>query len=85
MRRQSGEVWHIGEIIVDDIEDGETSLSKPLRRRLADLAASVLTCRSVNTSELANILSCKVKSSEERERYIRGFLSNPKLKPIEVM
>lgn len=85
MRRQSGGVWHIAEIIADDLEDRETGLSKPLRIGLADLAASVLTCRSVNTSELANILPRKVKSSEESERYIRRFLSNSKLNPIEVM
>src|SRR3990167_990470 len=85
MRRQSGGVWHIAEIIADDLEDRETGLSKPLRIGLADLAASVLTCRSVNTSELANILPRTVKSSEESERYIRRFFSNSKLKPIEVM
>lgn len=85
MRKQSGGVWHIAEIIADDLEDRETGLSKPLRTGLADLAASVLTCRSVNTSELANILPRTVKSSEDSARYIRRFLSNPNLKSIEVM
>jgi len=85
MRKQSGGVWHIAEIIADDLDGRETGLSKPLRIGLADLAASVLTCRSVNTSELANILPRTVKSSEDRARYIRRFLANPNLKPIEVM
>jgi hypothetical protein len=85
MRKQSGGVWHVAEIIADDLEGRETGLSKPLRIGLADLAASVLTCRSVNTSELANILPRTVKSIEESSRYIRRFLSNPKLNPIEVM
>lgn len=85
MRKQSGGVWHVAEIIADDLEDRETGLSKPLRTGLADLAASVLTCRSVNTSELANVLPRAVKSTEDSSRYIRRFLSNPKLKPIEVM
>lgn len=85
MRKQSGGVWHVAEIIADDLEDRETGLSKPLRIGLADLAASVLTCRSVNTSELANVLPRTVKNTEDSSRYIRRFLSNPKLKPLEVM
>lgn len=85
MRKQSGGVWHIAEIIADDLDGRETGLSKPLRIGLADLAASVLTCRSVNTSELANVLPRTVKSSEDSARYIRRFLANPNLKPIEVM
>ena len=85
MRKQSGGVWHIAEIIADDLEDRETGLSKPQRIGLADIAASVLSCRSVNTSELANILPRSVKSSEESYRYISRWLSNPKIKPIEVM
>jgi len=85
MRKQSGGVWHIAEIISEDLEDRETGLSKPLRVGLADLAASVLTCRSVNTSELANVLPRTVKSSEDSARFIRRWLSNPKVEPIEVM
>jgi len=85
MRNQSGGVWHIAEIIADDLEGRETGLSKPQRIGLADIAASVLSCRSVNTSELANILPRSVKSSEESYRYISRWLSNPKIKPIEVM
>ncbi|HEX9916488.1 MAG TPA: transposase [candidate division Zixibacteria bacterium] len=85
MRKQSGGVWHIAEIIADDLEGRETGLSKPQRIGLADIAASVLSCRSVNTSELANILPRSVKSSEESYRYISRWLSNPKIKPIEVM
>ncbi|MEB3702691.1 Putative IS4 family transposase domain protein [Candidatus Bealeia paramacronuclearis] len=85
MRKQSGGVWHLAEIIADDMEDRETGLSKPQRISLADLAASVLTCRSVNTSELANILPRTVKSSEESYRYINRWLSNPKIDPLQVM
>lgn len=85
MRKRNGGVWHIAEIIIDDLEGRETSLSKPQRYGLADLAASVLTCRSVNTSELANILPRTVKSPEESYRYINSWLSNPKINPIKVM
>ncbi len=45
MRKQSGGVWHIAEIIADDLDGRKTGLSKPLRIGLADLAASVLTCQ----------------------------------------
>lgn len=85
MRKRSGGVWHLAEIIADDLEGRETGLSKPLRIGLADLAASVLTCRSVNTSELANVLPRTVKSPEESARFIRRWLGNPKVKPVEVM
>ena len=85
MRKRSGGVWHIAEIIADDLEGRETGLSKPQRYGLADIAASVLTSRSVNTSELANILPRTVKSQEESYRFINRWLSNGKIKPIEVM
>jgi|SRR3989338_117230 len=85
MRKQSGGVWHIAEIIADDLEDRETGLSKPQRIGLADIAASVLSCRSVNTSELANILPRTVKSPEESYRYINRWLSNPLIDPVQVM
>lgn len=85
MRKQSGGVWHIAEIIRDDLEGRETGLSKPQRIGLADLAASVLSCRSVNTSELAHILPRTVKSPEERYRYINRWLSNSLINPIQVM
>lgn len=85
MRKQSGGVWHVAEIIADDLEDRETGLSKPQRIGLADLAASVLSCRSVNTSELANILPRTVKSPEESYRYINRWLSNPLINPIGFM
>lgn len=85
MRKSTGGVWHIAEIIADDLEDRETGLSKPQRIGLADLAASVLSCRSVNTSELANILPRTVKSSEESYRYINRWLSNTLIDPVQVM
>lgn len=85
MRKSTGGIWHLAEIIADDLEGRDTDLSKPQRYGLADIAASVLTCRSVNTSELANILPRNVKSSEASYRYINRWLSNPKIKPIEVM
>lgn len=85
MRKRNGGVWHVAEIIADDLEGREIGLSKPQRYGLADIAASVLTCRSVNTSELANVLPRMVKNTEGGYRYINRWLSNPKINPIEVM
>jgi hypothetical protein len=85
MRKRNGGVWHVAEIIADDLEGRDTGLSKPQRYGLADIAASVLTCRSVNTSELANVLPRLVKSAEENYRYINRWLSNSKISPIKVM
>jgi len=82
---QRGGVWHIGEIIAEDLEGRDVGLSKPQRVGLADIAASVLTCRSVNTSELANVLPRKVKSPEESYRYINRWLANDKIQPNKVM
>lgn len=72
-------MWYVGEIIAEDLEGRDVGLSKPQRVGLADLAASVLTCRSVNTSELANVLPRKVKSQENGYRYINRWLANDKI------
>jgi hypothetical protein len=81
-------VWgiaHLAAIIEEDLESRDTGLSKPQRRGLADIGASILTCRSVNTSELANVLPRDVRSNEERYRYINRWLANSKIDPLCVM
>ena len=85
MRKKSGGVLHLAEIIDEDLQTRSVNLSKPQRRGLADLAASVLTCRSVNTSELANVLPRDVRSDEERYRYINRWLANETIDPSKVM
>lgn len=85
MRKTNGGVPHVAEVIEKDLEDRDTGLSKPGRVGLADIAASVLITRSINTSELANVLPRNVKSDEERYRYINRWLSNDKIDPIRVM
>lgn len=85
MRNEYGGIRHLAAVIEEDLQDRETGLSKPQRIGLADLAASVITCRSVNTSELSNILPRKVKSNEERYRYINRWLGNSKIEPIRVI
>lgn len=85
MRKTSGGVWHLAEKISDDLDERETGLSKPQRIGLADLAASVLAARSVNTSELATVLPRTCKSDEERYRYINRWLGNAHIKPDKVI
>ena len=74
-----GGVAHISSFIEADLSSREHISG------LSDLAASVLSCHSVNTSELASILPRKVKSDEERYRYINRLLSNPRIDPVLVM
>ncbi len=85
MRSKHGGVLHVSRIMERDIEDREISLSKPQRVGLADIAASLLSCRTVNTSELASVLPRKTKDVESRFRYIHKWLSNDKINCIEVM
>jgi Transposase DDE domain len=85
MRNEYGGIRHLAAVIEEDLQDRDTGLSKPQRIGLADLAASAITCRSVNTSELSNVLPRKVKSNEERYRYINRWLANSKIDPIRVM
>ena len=85
MRKTYGGINHVAEVIEEDLKDRDTGLNKPHRIGLADLAASVLTTRSVNTSEIANILPREVKSDEERYRYINRWLGNEKIDPLRAM
>ena len=85
MRKTMGGVPHVAAVIEEDLEDRDTGLSKPQRIGLADLTASLLATRSINTSELANVLPRDVKSDEERYRYINRWLSNEKIDPLRVM
>lgn len=85
MRTTYGGIPHVAAVIEEDLQDRDTGLSKPHRIGLADLTASVLASRSVNTSEIANILPRAVKSDEERYRYISRWLGNEKIDPLRAM
>ena len=85
MRSESGGVIHLSTVMEEDLETRVTGLSKPQRIGLADLAASVLTCRSVNTSEIANVLPRIVKEAESKQRYVFRFLANKHVIPHDVM
>jgi len=85
MRLYTGGVAHIACIIEADLSKRKTNLHKPHISGLSDIAASVLSCHSVNTSELSSILPRSVKSDEERYRYINRILSNSLIDPVSVM
>jgi len=85
MRKTSGGVWRLAEKIIDDMDERETGLSKPQLVGLADITASVLATRSVNTSELAMVLPRTCANVEDRYRYINRWLANTRINPDQVM
>lgn len=85
MRLMSGGVAHVAATIEDDLIDRNTSLHKPHMKSLADLAASVLSCRSSNTAEWISVLPRNMCDYKSKERYISRFLSNQLINPISVM
>ena len=85
MRQKEGGVYQISKQIEKDLASRSNGLSKPQRIGLADIAASVLACGSVNTTELSSILPREVKDQESSFRYIHRWLSNDKIDPQSVM
>src|SRR5271154_1546001 len=85
MRYTTGGIAHMAAVIEDDLVDRDTGLQKPHIKGLADLAASMLACRSVNTSELLSVLPRHTKDAESRYRYIHRWLKNPLIDPLAAM
>jgi hypothetical protein len=85
MRAKEGGVSHIAQAIEEDLKSRGTGLHKSQVSALSDLAASVLVCRSVNTSEWRSILPRTECVEKSREQYISRFLSNSLVVPIQVM
>jgi hypothetical protein len=85
VRTEEGGVAHIAKAIEENLEKRKTGLQKPHIAGLADLAASVLTCRSVNTAEWQAVLPRQDCDEKSKERYISRFLANPLICPIQVM
>ena len=85
MRYTKGGIAHMAAVIEDDLEGRETGLHKPHIKGLADLTASMLGCRSVNTSELLSVLPRQTKDADSRYRYINRWLKNPLIDPLQVM
>jgi len=85
MRYTTGGIAHMAAVIEDDLEGRDTGLHKPHIKGLADLTASMLACRSVNTSELLSVLPRQTKDADSRYRYINRWLKNPLIDPLRVM
>lgn len=80
-----GGVARLSGAIERDLRGRQTGLQLPHIKSLADLAASVLQCRSVNTSEIAAVLPRAVKNDDSRYRVINRWLQNPMIDPLSVM
>ena len=83
MRKTTGGIPHVAAMIEEDLKERDMGLDKPHIQALADIAASILAVRSVNTSELAVVLPRDVKSNEERYRYFTDFLRTQELTLFE--
>jgi hypothetical protein len=85
MRYRTGGIAHMAAMIEQDLLDRDTGLHKPPIKGLADLAASLLAGRSVNTSELLSVLPHQTKEAESRYRYLHRWLKNPLINPLAAM
>ena len=80
-----GGIARLSGAIERDLRGRRTGLQLPHIKGLADFAASVLQCRSVNTSEIAAVLPRAVKNDDSRYRMINRWLQNPMIDPLCVM
>jgi Transposase DDE domain len=85
MRSVTGGVAHMACAIERDLFERDTGLHKPHMKGLADLAASMLSCRCVNTSDLLAVLPRSTMNAGSRFRYIHRWLSNVLIDPWRVM
>ena len=85
MRSLTGGVADVASVIEADLMDRQTGLQKPHISGMADLCASVLATRSVNSSEWIAVIPRKDCDEKSMERYINRFLANPLIVPIQVM
>ena len=84
-RMVRGGVARLSGVIERDLRERQTGLQLPHIKGLSDFAASVLHCRSVNTSEIAAVLPRAVKNDDSRYRVINRWLQNPMIEPLSVM
>lgn len=85
MRQYKGGVAQLAQKIEQDLKKRDTGLIKPQYEGLSDLVASLLTCHSINTSELANVLPRNVGDPESKYRFINRLLKNKFIDVSSVM
>lgn len=71
-----GGIARLSGAIDRDLRERRTALQLPHIKELADFAAAVLQCRSVNTSEIAAVFPRAVKNDDNRYRVINRWLQN---------
>lgn len=85
MRSDIGGVAKLSRQFEDVLSVWDLGLNKPHVSGLSDLVASLLSIRSVNTIEMAQVLPRKVQKEESKQRYIWRFLSHSRINPLRVM
>jgi hypothetical protein len=81
---QTNGIVNTAAVIAADLRGRDTGLHRPHIKGLAALAASMLACRSVNTSELLMGLPRETQDPDSRFRYINRLLKNPLIDPWRV-
>ena len=84
-RMVRGGVARLSGLIERELRERDTGLQLPHIKSLSDLSASILHCRSVNTSEIAAVFPRAVKNDDSRYRVINRFLQNSMIDPLTVM
>ena len=85
MRLLEGSVARIASQIEKDLRERDIRLRTQKIEALADITASVLEVRSVNTTELANVLPRDCKKPESSYRYINRFLKSKLVRPKNIL
>ena len=85
MRISSGGIGHVSSHIRDSLSALCGEMRKNYLDGLSDLAACVLSCRSVNTAQWQVVLPRETGDEKSKERYISRFLSNPRISVKHVM
>lgn len=85
MRSDTGGVAKLSRQFEEVLSPWDLGLKKSHIYGLSDIVASVLSIRSVNTIEIAQVLPRTVEQEESKQRYLWRFLSNPAIDPLRVM
>ncbi len=85
MRVLKGNVAKISSQIEKDLRQRNIQLRTQKIEALADITASVLEVRSVNTTELANVLPRDCKKPESSYRYINRFFKSKLVRPKNIL
>ena len=80
-----GGVARLSQRIERDLRIRDTGLQVPHIKGLSDFTASVLHCRSVNTSEIAAVVPRAVSQDDSRYRMLNRWLKNPLIDPLRTM